>query len=77
MCDSIEDKMFRSRELKTLFGGQIQNSVQKLRLFSAQAAKAASPNFKDEWNNAKPYGNIPSMSKLGAIKRFMPGGKFS
>jgi hypothetical protein len=67
--------MIRSRELKILFGGQ--NQASKFRVFSAQAVKATSSNFQKEWDDAKPYESIPAMTKLGAIRNFMPGGEWS
>ncbi|KAL7047149.1 hypothetical protein ACKWTF_002810 [Chironomus riparius] len=42
--------------------------------YSTQAARKV--NFQDEWNNAKPYENIPKLSKFQLIRGFLPGGKF-
>lgn len=66
--------MLRTRELRILFRGQ--NPVTNIRVFSAQAAKVTNSNFQDEWNNAKSYESIPALTKLQAIRSFLPGGEF-
>lgn len=64
--------MLRSTQLKTLF--VVQSPTFNSRFFSAQTAKATSSNFKEEWNNAKPYESVPKLTKLQAIRSFLPGG---
>jgi hypothetical protein len=63
--------MLRSRLFKAVF--EAQSPLQNLRFFAAEASKAT--NFKEEWDNAKPYASIPSMSKLQALRYFTPGGE--
>lgn len=60
---------------KIVRGHSLINSV---RVFSAQANLKSAPevNFQDEWNSAKPYESIPGVSKLGFIRRFLPGGEY-
>lgn len=60
---------------KYVRGHSLINSV---RVFSAQAKLNSAPevNFQDEWNSAKPYKSIPGVSKVGFIRRFLPGGEF-
>jgi hypothetical protein len=65
--------MLRSNLFKSFL--EVQSPLQKLRVFSAEAAKATKPNFKEEWDSAKPYESIPAMTKLQAIRYFMPGGE--
>ena len=67
--------MFRPIDLKILIRGQ--SLVSPIRAFSIQPAKAPSTEskFQDEWNTAKPFKSIPSMSMLQITRRFMPGGK--
>lgn len=67
--------MFRPADLKILVRGQ--SLITPIRVFSAQPAKAPSTElkFQDEWSNAKPFESIPTLSKLGTIRNFLPGGK--
>lgn len=63
--------MFRPVELKIIF--RCQGHWRKL---STQAAtKPADSKFQEEWNSAKPYASIPAMTKLQALRAFLPGGK--
>lgn len=64
--------MFRSIESKLYSRGQRLTS--QLRLLATQPAIATEIKFQDEWNNAKPFESIPGMTKLEAIRRFLPGG---
>jgi hypothetical protein len=43
---------------------------------ATQPIENQSVRFEDEWANAKPFESIPRLSKLQAIRAFMPGGKF-
>ncbi len=45
-----------------------------LRVLSTRAATEV--KFQDEWDNAKPYKEIPGPSSYQLIRRFMPGGSF-
>lgn len=65
--------MFRLIDTKILARGQsLACSAMK---FSTQTASAPDKNFQDEWANAKPFESIPAMTKLQAIRAFLPGGK--
>lgn len=66
--------MFRSILNKNVFQGQSVKS--SIRVFSANAAAAHEVKFEDEWNSAKDYNSIPCMTKLQAIRSFLPGGKY-
>ena len=46
-----------------------------MRQFSAVAPKENVSKFEQEWANAKPYSEIPRLSKYQIIRRFMPGGE--
>lgn len=47
-----------------------------LRVLSTRVAAepVAEVKFQDEWENAKPYKEIPGPSTYQLIRRFMPGG---
>lgn len=65
----------RSVEItKFVRGHSLINSV---RVFSAQAKLNSAPeaSFQDEWKSAKPYKSIPGVSRVGFIRRFLPGGE--
>lgn len=44
-----------------------------IRLYSGEAARKVT-NFQEEWNNAKPYDQVPKLTKFALIKGFLPGG---
>ena len=58
---------------QTISRGQIK----LMRQFSAQpvAAKENLSKFEQEWANAKPFSEVPRISKFEIIKRFLPGGE--
>lgn len=64
--------MFRSIETKLHFKGQ--SLITKCRLVATQTAKVSDIKFQDEWNGAKSFDSIPGMTKLQAIRSFLPGG---
>lgn len=56
---------------------RIASSIKfSVRAFSAQPAVNYKPN-NDEFEKAKPFREIPGLTKFELIKRFMPGGKFA
>ena len=52
-------------------------NVVKLVVQISQASRCWSTSAETEWNNAKPYNDIPGISAFGAIKAFAPGGKYA
>jgi hypothetical protein len=50
----------------------IQSSIS---FYSVQAARKV--NFQEEWNNAKPYEEIPKLSIFQLVKGFLPGGSLN
>ena len=47
------------------------------RVFSAQPAVAEkSSKFEEEWAAAKPFDQVPKLSKFGMARGFLPGGKY-
>lgn len=56
---------------------QVCCAFSALRVLSTRAATEPAPEvkFQDEWDNAKPYSEIPGPSTFEVIRRFMPGGK--
>lgn len=65
--------MFRSIEIKTILKNQ--SLIKQLRSITTQPEKAPESKFQQEWDNAKPFENVPTMSMLQAIRNFLPGGK--
>lgn len=67
--------MIRSIKSKMMFRGQI--FAMSMRFLSAQPAEAPATQSKiqQEWNNAKPFESMPSLTRLGMIRNFLPGGK--
>lgn len=47
-----------------------------IRSLSAQAAVSFKPKNEDEFANAKPFDEIPGLSKVELMQRFMPGGQY-
>lgn len=45
-----------------------------MRLYSVEAARKVS-NFQEEWDKARPYDQIPKLTKISLIRGFLPGGK--
>lgn len=66
------EKMIRLFDRKVLIRGQ--TLIQSVCRLSTQTAAARDKNFEDEWNNAKPFESIPAMSKVEAVRAFLPGG---
>lgn len=64
--------MIRTVNTRLFSQGQLLRAP--LRLASTQTAKASESKFQDEWDNAKPFESIPAMTKLQAIRNFLPGG---
>lgn len=54
-------------------GDNKQLTVLRARKFTAQSEV----KIQNEWNNAKPFEEIPSLSRLQVIRRFSPGGKYN
>lgn len=50
-----------------------QSSFNQLRAFTAQV-EAKPANFNDEWNSAKKFEEIPQLSTIPFLMRFLPGG---
>lgn len=67
--------MFRSIEFRSLL--KSQSLVKQLRSLTTQPEKAFDSKFQQEWDNAKPFESIPAMTKIQAIRNFMPGGEYS
>lgn len=58
---------------KIVFRGQ--SLISSFRVFSAKAAAAREVKFEDEWRSAKEFSEIPYLTKLGAMRGFLPGGE--
>ena len=68
-----EQKIIVSVMLRNIRQFNHFNNVQSSIVFySTQAARKV--NFQEEWNNAKPYDDIPKLSKFQLIRGFLPGG---
>jgi hypothetical protein len=63
--------MLRSKLFKAVL--EAESSLQNQRFFASEASKTT--NFKEEWNNAKPYESIPSMTRFQGLRNFIPGGE--
>lgn len=63
--------MFRLRRITSLK----KDSVLKNCTTRSVNTVATQSKFQEEWNGAKNYENIPAMSKMVAIRAFLPGGK--
>ncbi|KAI8115282.1 Cytochrome P450 CYP12A2 [Lucilia cuprina] len=48
----------------------------RLRSTAAIGTNTETNSFKQEWENAKPFKEIPSYKKLSDILKFLPGGKY-
>ncbi|XP_013107498.2 cytochrome P450 CYP12A2 isoform X2 [Stomoxys calcitrans] len=59
------------QNLKTIINIQ-QRSIQQLRLNSSTAATASTP----EWQEARPFEEIPSMNSFSMARNLLPGGKY-
>lgn len=65
--------MIRSARLFNYLRSEHQKVSRKL---SAQAALSFKPSSEDEYAKAKPFNDIPGLSKFELIRRFIPGGKY-
>lgn len=54
-----------------------RGQIKLVRQFAAQpvAAKENLSKFEQEWAKAKPFSEVPRISKFEIIKRFLPGGE--
>lgn len=54
-----------------------RGQIKLLRQFSAQPVAATEniSKFDQEWANAKPFSEVPRLSKFQILKRFSPGGE--
>lgn len=65
--------MIRSARFLNFFRAAPQTLIRSL---SAQAAVSFKPKDEDDFANAKPFDEIPGLSKFEMIRRFMPGGQY-
>ena len=59
---------------KMIFRGQI--FATSVRVLSAQPARAPATDskFQEDWNNAKSFESMPSLTRLEMFRSFLPGG---
>ncbi|CRK87076.1 CLUMA_CG000842, isoform A [Clunio marinus] len=56
-----------------LFG---RGSIDQVRMVATKAQHAVDYKIQNEWKDAKPYEDIPALSKFQLTRRFLPGGKY-
>lgn len=66
--------MMLSRLSSSVHVRSVFNACRGLATNSA-AKPATEVKFQDEWNNAKPYKDIPGPTAFGIFRHFMPGGE--